>query len=126
VGDLLKIVGFLSVGVGPFLSDKVPAMPPDLRPWAFWVSGVTAFVGLIWTKVRLKDPVDPNAAESHLKFTGVGALVFAFSYCAIALFWTSEAGDWRDGLFRFLSVVVYGLCFACVTALAVAGEKLAK
>jgi hypothetical protein len=126
VNDLLKVVALLSIGIGPFVSAKVPAMPPDLQPWAFWLSGIAAFVSLIWTKVRLKDPLDPKQAQHQLIFTGVGALVFAVLYFAIALIWKSETGNWGDVMFQIVSVTSYSLCFACLTAVAAAGEKLAK
>jgi hypothetical protein len=126
VGELLTIVSVLSVGVGPFVSDKVPAMPPDLRSWALWVSGVAAGVAWVITKVRLKAPVDQAVARRYLTITGICAVFFAVLYLAIALVWKVESGDWRDIAFQIAAVTAYSLCFACVTAVATAGEALAK
>jgi hypothetical protein len=125
---LLNILLLASVGIGPFVSNKVPAMPPDLKGWALWISGIAAAVALIWTKVRLKDSKDPivrKQAQRYLTFSGIGAVVFAVLYFVIARIWTSETGGWTDVLFQIASVTSYSLCFACVTAMAAAGEKLA-
>jgi hypothetical protein len=125
VSATLKISSYVSIGLGPVLSRAVP-MASDLRPWAFWFSGVVSVVALVWLSVRLSEATAKPAALRDFFICCAAAVVFTFVYIAINLFWTVERGDYTDRLWQLGLIGAFGLGVGSVTGALVASEKMTK
>jgi hypothetical protein len=125
VSATLKIGSYVSIGLGPVLSRAVP-MASDLRPWAFWFSGVVSAVTLVWLSVRLSDATAKPVALRDLFLCCAAAVTFAFAYIAMNLFWTVERGDFTDHLWQLGLVGTFGLGVGSVTGALVALGKVIK
>jgi hypothetical protein len=121
----LKIGSIVSIALGPVLSRAVP-MATDLRPWAFWFSGVVSAATLAWLWIRLSDVTDRRGALRVFRNSCIAAVLFAFAYVAINLIWTIEYGDFRDALWRLGLIGTFGLGTGSVTGALAAGEKVVK
>lgn len=123
---LRQLLAFLSVALGPFASDKVPALAPDLRPWAFWLSGIASLAAALLFTARLSGKRIRPVAWVYLKRSGALSLALAMGYFVVNLLWSRESGGWMDLVGQVAIVVIYSLTFASLTAAAVAAEKYAK
>ena len=121
----LKIGGYVSIVLGPVLSNTIP-MASDLRQWAFWFSAVVSLVALAWLSVRLSDSTAKYVALRDFFICCASAVIFAFAHIAINLFWTIEQGDSTDVLWQLGLIGTFGLGVGSVTGALVALEKATK
>jgi len=126
VTQFFKVISVLSVGLGPLASSQIPAMAPDLRPWAQWLSGIFAAGALLWANARVSRRRTISLMFGDLKWSVCALLASGVLYFLINLFWTKETGGLLDVLFTALIVLAYVVCFASLTFALVIGEKLTK
>jgi len=121
----LKVGSWASIALGPALSGKIP-MASDLRPWAFWFSGVVSAAALLWLSVRLSDARAKRLARRDFFVCCVAAVVFAFGYIAINLFWTIERGGFTDVLWQLGLIGTFGFGAGSITGALVASGRLTR
>src|SRR5712691_9828354 len=111
MGSALKFVSWASILAGPLAAIRIPAMAPDLRPWAEWVSGITAAGACALANVRLDNARARIQARKDLSLAVAAAFAFAVIYVFINLAWTTETGAFIDVIVETAIVVVYSLGF---------------
>ena len=101
-------------------------MASDLRPWAFWLSGVVSTVTLVWLSIRLHYAPEKHGALRDFFVCCVATVIFAFAYIAINLLWTIERGGFTDVLWQLSVIGTFGLGVGGITGALVALEKVTK
>jgi hypothetical protein len=119
----LRVGGWLSIGLGPVLSKSVP-MASDLRPWAFWLSGIVSLVTASWLAFWFAK--NPTKAGRAFTILCVGIVFFALAHIAINLLWTVETGDVRDVVWQIGLIATFALAVGCTTGAIVAAANAVK
>lgn len=123
---LLKLLSYFSIVAGPLAIDQVPAMAPDFRSWALWLSGIFSASTLIWANARFSRQRTIARMFRDLAWSIAILVGSAVAYFVVNLVWTRETGGIQDTLFACAIVLLYAICFASLSFALVAGEKLTK
>ena len=119
---MLKVGSFVSIALGPLLSQAVP-MASDLRNWAFWFSAIVAAATFLWLSVRFMDETRRSTAFRDFAVCCAAAVIFAFAHIAINLSRVTEQGDFTDVLGQLRVIGTFGLAAGSVTGALVALDK---